>query len=86
MNLHVKIILNFQTKENIVEAAVDDEDNDEKGLKEADQEEAENGSKGIEEIDDEENNEIDINPYLLLVWACDFRNKYPCLNCDDSLL
>ena len=67
MNLHVKIILNFQTKENIVEAAVGDEDNDEKGLKEADQEEAEIGSKGIEEIDDEENNEIDINPYLLLV-------------------
>ena len=65
MNLHIKIILNFQTKENIVEAAVGDEDNDEKGLKEADQEEAEIGSK---------------------VWACDFRNKYPCLNCDDSLL
>ena len=67
MNLHSKIILNFQTKENIVEAAVDDKDNDEKELKEADLEEAENGSKGIEEIDDEENNEIDINPYLLLV-------------------
>ena len=67
MNQHFKIILNFQTKENIVEAAVDDEDNDEKELKEADLEEAENGSKGIEEIDDEENNEIDINPYLLLV-------------------
>ena len=67
VNLHIKIILNFQTKENIVEAAVGDEDNDEKGLKEADQEEAEIGSKGIEEIDDEENNEIDINPYLLLV-------------------
>ena len=59
--------MNFQTKENIVEAAVGDEDNDEKGLKEADQEEAEIGSKGIEEIDDDENNEIDINPYLLLV-------------------
>ena len=85
MKLNIKSFWISRLDENIVENAADPDEEKEPD-REGDSEETENGSKGIEKIDDEETHVIDLNTFLLLVWAWIFEIKYPCLNCDVSLL